>query len=233
MSDQSVSNERRRELEQMDPFQEALAKGLTYASENRKQLFLILGAVVVVCVVFSAIMFSFKRSEITASRLVADATRQYGETYAKDQDYKKGYDAVKDSFQSVFDEYSNTNAGRLALVTFAKICFDAGEYDKAYTLYSDALDTLGNEAGMENFMLSVLGNLSQIRNEPGKAKSYYLRIEKGSSDLLKDEARFSLALLYEADNDMEASLKMYEKILKENENSIYRAIAESRVAGIQ
>lgn len=231
MSDQSVSNERRRELEQMDPFQEALAKSLAYASENRKQLFLILGAVVVVCVVFSAIMFNFKRSEIAASRVVADATRQYGETYAKDQDYKKGYNAVKDSFQSVFDDYSNTNAGRLALVTFAKICFDAEEYDKAYALYLNALDILGNEAGMENFLLSALGNLSQIKGEPEKAKSYYLRIEKGSSDLLKDEARFSLALLYEADNDMEASLKMYEKILKENENSIYRAIAESKVAG--
>ncbi len=231
MSDQGVSNERRRELEQMDPFQEALVKGLAYASENRKQLMLILGAVVVVFVVFAITMFNFKRSEIKASEMVAKAGAAYAESMTKDPDPQKGFEAVKDQFEAVFDEYANTSAGRMAQVTYAKICFDAKEYDKAYTLYADALETLGNEAGIENFLLSALGNLAQLKNEPEKAKGYYLRIEKGASDLLKDEARFALALIYEAENDMESSLKMYEKIVKENGNSLYKSIAESRVSG--
>ncbi|MCG8635709.1 MAG: hypothetical protein MI863_17870 [Desulfobacterales bacterium] len=232
MADQGVSNERKRELEQMDPFQEALVKGLTYVSENRKQLMLILGGVVVVFVVFSIIMFNFKQSELKASQMVARAGAAYAESIAKDQDPQKGFEAVKDKFEAVFDEYANTSAGRMALVTYAKICFDAKEYDKAYALYSDALEALGNEAGMENFLLSALGNLAQLKKEPEKAKDYYLRIEKGASNLLKDEARFALALIYEAENDMEASLKMYEKIVKEDGDSLYKAIAESRVRGI-
>ncbi len=233
MSDQGVSNERRRELEQMDPFQESLIKGLDYASKHKNQLILILGAVVVVCVVFSTIMFNFKRSELKASQMVAKAGAVYAESISEDQDPQKGYEAVKDQFEAVFDEYANTSAGRMAQVTYAKICFDAKEYDKAYALYADALETLGNEAGMKNFLLSALGNLAQLKNEPEKAKAYYLRIEKGASTLLKDEARFALALIYEAENDMESSLKMYEKIVKENGNSLYKTIAESRVSGIQ
>jgi tetratricopeptide (TPR) repeat protein len=232
MSDQGVSNERRRELEQMDPFQEALVKGLAYASENRKTLMLILGAVVVVFVVFATTMFNFKRSELKASEMVAKAGSVYAESMTKDQDPQKGFEAVQDQFEAVFDEYANTSAGRMAKVTYAKICFDAKEYDKAYALYTDALETLGNEAGIENFLLSALGNLAQLKKEPEKAKGYYLRIEKGASDLLKDEARFALALIYEAENDMESSLKMYEKIVKENGNSLYKSIAESRVRGL-
>jgi len=231
MAEQGVSNERKKELEQMDPFQEALVRGLAYASDHKKQIGLVIGAVVAVCVVFSTIMFSFKRSEINASQFVAKAVAEYTKVYSEDKDPKKGFEAVKDKFETIFDEYANTSAGRMARVTYAKICFDAGEYDSAYTHYSEALSAMGNEAGIENFLLSALGNLSQLKKDPEQAKSYYLRIEKGSSDLLKDEARFALALIYEAENNMVASLKMYEKIVNENETSIYKAIAQARING--
>lgn len=231
MADQGVSNERKKELEQMDPFQEYLVRGLAYASDHKKQIGLAVGAVVVVCVIFSTIMYSFKRSEINASQLVAKAVAEYGKVYSEDKDPKKGFEAVKDTFETIFEEYANTNAGRMALVTYGKICFDANEYDMAYTYYSKALSEMGNEAGMENFLLSALGNLSQLKKDPEKAKTYYLRIENGSSNLLKDEARFALALIYEAENDMAASLKMYEKIVSENDASIYKTIAQARISG--
>lgn len=231
MSDQGVSNERKRELEKMDPFQEALVKGLAFASGHKKQLTLAVSAVVVVCVVFSVIMYSFKQSEIKASQLVAEASDAYEKAYAKDNDAKKGFEAAKDYFQVVLDEYANTSAGRMALVTYGKICFEAGEFDKAYSLYSEALSAVGNEAGTENFLLSALGNIAQLKNDPEKAKSYYLRIERGTSDLLKDEARFALALIYEAENDLATSLKMYEKIANAEGNSMYKAIAQAKVAG--
>ncbi|MDD9301542.1 MAG: hypothetical protein HUK40_04020 [Desulfobacter sp.] len=233
MSEQGVSNERKKELEQMDPFQESLVKGMAYASKNKKQLILILGAVVVVCVVFSTIMFSFKRSELEASNLAAKARSEYAKVYAQDQDFQKGFEAVKDDFDDLLEEYANTNAGRMAQVSYAKICFDAQKYDKAFTLYSNALEAMGNEAGMGNFLLSALGNLSQLKGEPEQAKSFYLKIEKGTSSLLKDEARFALALIYEAQNDMASSLKMYEKIIRENEDSLYKAIAQAKVDGGQ
>ncbi len=229
MADQGVSNERKKELEQMDPFQESLVKGLAYAKDHKKQIGLGIGAVVVVCVIFSIIMFSFRQAEVNASQLVAKAVAEYEKVITENKDTKKGREAIKDEFATIFDEYANTNAGRMARVTYAKICLDAGVYDQAYTHYSQALSDMGNDAGMENFLLAALGNLSQLKNDSEQAKSYYLRIEKGDSDLLKDGARFALALIYEAENDMEASLKMYEKIVNENENSIYKAIAQARI----
>ncbi len=229
MAEQGVSNERKKELEQIDPFQENLLRTLAYVKENKNQFLLIIGAIIVVIVVFSGIMFSFKKSEKVASDLIAKAVI----TYAKANDPIKGFEATKDAFEAVFADYSNTSAGRMGKIKFAKICFDAGEYDRAFALYKEALEMFKNEAGMENFLLACLGHVSQARNDSDKAKSYFLQIETGSSDLLKDEARFALAGLYEASNDMESSLKMYEKIVNDHEKSIYRSIAESKIKDVK
>jgi len=229
MAERGVSNERRKELEQIDPFQAKLLKTLAYVKDNRKQFFLILGGIVLVIVVFSGIMFSFKKSERIASDLVATAVI----TYAKADDPVKGFLSVTADFETIFSEYSNTSAGRMAKVKFAKICFDAGEYDRAFELYKEALEMFEDEAGMKNFLLASLGHVSQAKKEVDAAKSYFLEIETGASDLLKDEARFALAGLYEAANDKASSLAMYEKIVKDHENSIYRNIAESKIKAVE
>lgn len=227
MAEQRVSNERKKELEQIDPFQASLLKAMAYLRENKKQLLWILGAIIVVCVTFSGIMLSFKKSENTASDRVAKASVQA----AGIDDPKRRFEAVNKEFEAVLADYSNTSAGRMAKVKFAKICFDAGEYDKAFELYKDALEKFKGEAGMKNFLLASLGHASQAKNDLDKAKSYFLEIETGASALLKDEARFALASLYEAGDDLDSSLKMYEKIVKDHENSIYRDIAQSKVTG--
>jgi tetratricopeptide (TPR) repeat protein len=231
MADHGVSNERRKELEQMDAFQKNLVKGLAFASAHTKQLIMILGAVVVVLALLATTIYSFKRAETTAARLTAQAGGEYNKTISETQDPKAGYDAVKADYEKIFEEYANTSAGEMALVTYARICSDAGEYDKAYTYYLKALENLDNQAGMENMLLTALGNMAMMKDDPAKAKAFYLRIEKGSSDLMKDEARFALAQIYAAENDMEASLKMYEKILQDKKNSMYKAIAQAKAGG--
>ena len=229
MANQGVSNERKKELTQMDPFQESLTKSLEWASAHKKQLMILAGALVGVVVVFSAIMFSFKQSEIKASELAAKAYEKYEKKYSQDRDARKGYDAVKDDFQALFDEYPNTSAGRMALINFGKICFEAKEYDQAFDLYSRALSTVGDKAGVKNFLLCAMGTICELNDDMEQAKSYYLRVEKGVSNLLKDEARFALALIYEKLNDTTAGRQMYEKIAESRGNSIYKAIAQARI----
>ncbi|WP_319573992.1 tetratricopeptide repeat protein [uncultured Desulfobacter sp.] len=229
MANQGVSNERKKELTQMDPFQESLSKSVKWASAHKKQLMILAGALVGVVVVFSAIMFSFKQSEIKASELAAKTYEKYEKQYSQDRDARKGYDAVKDDFQSLFDEYPNTSAGRMALINFGKICFDAKEYDQALDLYSRALSAVGDKAGVKNFLLCAMGTICELNGDMEQAKSYYLRVEKGASDLLKDDARFALALIYEKLNDTAAGRQMYEKIAESRGNSMYKAIAQARI----
>ena len=229
MAEQRVSNERKKELEQIDPFQESLLKIVAYTKEYKKQLILIAGAIILVVVVFSGVMYSFKKAENTAALLVRHALTQY----VTINDPEKGYLETKEAFQNIFSEYANTIAGNLAKVKFAKICYDASKFDQSYQYYKESFEILKNEAQMENFLLASLGHVCLARKEFEEAEKYFLQIEKGKTNLLKDEAKFALAMLYEANDNMGESKKMYEKIVTEYETSMYRPIAESKMDEIK
>ncbi len=225
MADNKVSNERKRELEQLDPFQENLIKAMALVTEYKKQLILIVGAFVLVIAIFSGIMYGFQKAENSAATRVTQALKAY--TDANDPD--KGYDQVNQEFEAIFKEYSNTTAGKMAKVQFAKICYEASKFDQSFMYYKDALNTFKNDAAMENFLLASLGHVNIALKDLEKAKSYFLKIENGSSDLLKDEAKFTLALLDESSGNVSESKARFETIINDFETSIYRTIAQSKI----
>ena len=118
MSDQKVSNERKRELAQIDPFQASLLKAMNYAKEYKKQLIFIAGAFVLVAIVFASVMYSFQKAEKSAAMLVTQALTKYN----KVDNPQKGYIEIENDFKTIFTDFSNTVAGKQALVQFAKIC---------------------------------------------------------------------------------------------------------------
>lgn len=227
MANQGISNERRKELEQLDPLQKNMFKAMAYAGIYKKQLLLILGVVVLAAAVFVGIITSFQLSENKASHLVAEATARYNQLA---DDPKTAYQNVKDSFETVLNEYANTDAGKMAQITYAGICMDAGEYDRAGVLYEEALKSFGKEAVLHNFLLSSLGHVWLAKNDLDRAETYFQQVETGESDLLKDESRFVLAQIYAANQKLDASQKMYEKLVKENQNSMYTGLAQAMVA---
>jgi predicted negative regulator of RcsB-dependent stress response len=224
MAAQRVSNERKKELRQLDPLQRNILKAMDFARYYKKQLLYVAGAVMVVAIVFAGVLTSFKRSENNASDQVAKAMTVY-RNLAEDPD--AAYAAVKDDFQTVLTDYGNTDAGRMALVRFARICMEAGQYDEAEKWFEKAYDVYGGQAGIGNFLLSSLGHIQLAKNNPDAAEPYFMQIETGESDLLKDEARFILAKIYEARKEDSNSRKMYDLIAREHENSIYADLAQS------
>jgi len=226
MATQHVSNERKKELRQMDPLQRNLFKAMAFAGTYRKQLIFAAGAVVVVALVFAGIVTSFKRSENTASDRVARAVAQY---HTLSDDPQAAYQAVKDDFQTVLADYSNTDAGRMALVRYAGICMETGHLDEAEKWFDKALTVFGDQAGLRNFLLSSLGHVQLAKNDLAQAESYFVQIETGGSDLLRDEARFILAKIYESRQDGSGTREMVDRIAQEHGNSIYADLARSMV----
>jgi predicted negative regulator of RcsB-dependent stress response len=227
MANQGISNERRKELEQLDPLQKNMFKAMAYAGIYKKPLLLILGAVVLAALVFVGIVTSFQRSENKASHLVAEATGRYNRLA---DDPQKAYRNVTDSFETVLNEYANTDAGKMARITYAGICMDAGEYDRAGVLYEKALKSFDDQAAMYNFLLSSLGHVWLAKNDLDRAETYFQQIETGKSDLLKDESRFVLAQIYASKQKLDESQEMYEKLVKENQQSMYAGLAQTMVA---
>lgn len=229
MTQQRVSNERRRELEQMDPFQEKLVLALNFVNAHKKQVVIGITAVLSVIIIFSGIMYSLKKSEDTAALMVSNAAAEY----AKNENPEAGYEAVKSSFETIFKEYANTSAGKQANVMYAKICYDASKYDQSLKHYKEALDLFKNKAMMKNFLLSSLGHVSVALEDYEAAKKYFEQVSKSDNLLLRDEADFSLAMLYEIENKNEQSKALYEKIVSDHADSLYIPIAKSKLSQVK
>lgn len=225
MADQKVSNERKKELEQLDPFQENLIKTINFAKDYRKQLGLIAGGIILIAIVFSAIMYSFERSEDTASTMLSQALT----SLAAAENPQKGYEKVKSDFAEIFKDYSNTAAGRQAVIEYAKICYDASRFDESYTYYKQALDLFENRALVENFILVSLGHVSLAKNDHSSAKKYFSQVETSKTDLLKDEALFALGLIDESSGNRQESQAAFEKLVADYETSLYYPLAKSKL----
>lgn len=226
MASNSVSRERKRELEQLDPFQENLLKAVAIAKQYKRPLIFGIGAVALVIIVFSGIIYSFERAENKAAQNVTQALKSYAELDDPARDFSK----VEESFKHIFSEYANTSAGRQAKVKFAKICYDASKYDLSYKYYKEALEIFENDALMGNLILSSLGQVCLAKKDYEEAEKYFLKIEKGKNDLMKDDARYALAMIYEAGNKTGESKKMYEKIASGPETSMYHSLASDKLA---
>ena len=149
--------------------------------------------------------------------------------YNKADNPQKGYIEIENDFKTIFTDFSNTAAGKQALVQFARICYDASKFDQSYKYYKEAFEAFENEALMENFLLSSLGHVCLARKDLDEARKYFTQIEQGKSDLLKDEATFTLAMLNEAADNVIESKRLYKQIVTEYENSIYIPIAQSKI----
>ncbi len=223
MAEQKVSHERRRELEQIDPFQKSILKAMAYAKEHSKLLILVSGCAVAAILIIAGVVYSFQKAENKAALLVSTALKKY------EINPDTGYFEIKKDFELLFSKYSNTKAAKLAKIKFAQICYDALEFDQSYKYYQEAFEIFYEQSQIKNFLLSSLGNVCLAKKEFEQAKQYFLQIKEGSADLLKDEAEFILASLYEADNNTIESKKIYETIVQQYSNSMYRSIAESKI----
>lgn len=224
MGNQRVSNERKKELEQMDPFQENLLKAVAYAKEYKKQLLLILGSLAVIIIIFSSVLYSFKAAETKAAVMVSQTI----DKYATAKDPVNGYSLVENDFSTIFDEYSNTTAGKIAKVKFAKICYNASKYDDALKYYKEALEVFDTDPAMKNLLLSSLGNTCLALDKIDLAKEYFEKINQSKSDILKDEANFNLGLLFETSNP-ETSKTFYQKIINDHQESLYFPMARNKM----
>jgi tetratricopeptide (TPR) repeat protein len=222
---QRVSNDRRRELEELDPFQESLFKALEYVKTYKKQLLFIAFGFILVIVIFSVVIFNIKSSGNKASLLLNETLTKYNQA----QDPKEGYLSVENDFSKLLEDYSNTDAGKMAKIKFAKICYDGANFQKAYELYKSALSDYKSNTAIESLILSSLGRTCLALDNFKEAEDYFEKIIKRKDALLKDEALFNLGMIAEKTGKGNASRNFYKKIVAEYPDSLYKALAQNKL----
>ena len=133
--------------------------------------------------------------------------------------------------QLILDKYSEKNAGKLARIIYANICYNAGNADKAIELYDKAIQEVENDASFKNLVLSGLAYAHEAKKDYKTAIRYFETIANGNDPLMKDEAFFNLGRLYAETGEGEKSMNAFKTIVSDYTDSLYLELAKERVAG--
>jgi tetratricopeptide (TPR) repeat protein len=221
---------RKKLLKEPDEFITISGKLIQFGMQYQKHITYTVGAVVAVLLLFAGYRLYSARSENIARSLLNQAVAKY-EVAIKTADPKQAYQKVADDFQNVLSHYENRNGGKLAGVIFANICFDAGEYNRAIELYTEAQDNFKDHPIFYNLILSGLGYAYEQINENERAASYFEKIAASENQAIHDEALFNLGVLYEKLGETEKSQKAFGQIKNDYPDSMYIDIVTERPAG--
>ena len=221
---------RKKLLKEPDEFITFSGKLIQFGMQYQKEITYAVVGVVALIVLIAGYRFFSIRSENKAMFLLNQAVAKY-EKSMQDGDAYQAYNNVAEDFETLLSQYANKEGGRLAAVTFANICFDAGEYNKSIELYEKAMDHFKPHPILYNLILSGLGYAHGQINQNDRAASYFEKIITSDDKTLHDEALFNLGVLYEKLGEKEKSEKAFDQIISDFPDSMYIDIVKERTAG--
>ena len=221
---------RKKLLKEPDEFITFSGKLIQFGMQYKKEITYAVAGAVALIVLFAGYRFFSIRSENKAMFLLNQAVAKYDKS-VQSGDAKQAYQNVAEDFEILLDEYGNNEGGKLARVTFANVCFDAGEYGKSIELYEKSLDHFKRHPILHSLILSGLGYAYEQINENEQAVSYFEQIVASDDKTLHDEALFHLGVLYEKLGQNEKSEKAFNQIISDFPDSMYIDIVKERTAG--
>ncbi len=223
---------RKQLLKEPDEFLTFSRKLFNFCVEHANYLMIGFGAVVALILLISGMRYLSKQSEIKAFTLLDEATKSYNTLKDEAEGSETDIDALKDRFALILDKYAGKDAGKLARITLADICFQKKEFDRAADLYRRALDDFETEPLIKYRLLEGLGYAYAGKQDFENAAKYFEMIVAAADAPAKDEALFNLAGLYDAMTLGEKSRQTYQKIVSDHQDSMYRNLAEEKIADL-
>ena len=196
--------------------EEALTRSEQFFENNKKTIFGILIAVIVII----AGSMLYKTKVVEPREIKAAEAIFPGETYFANADYTTALNGDAygfEGFESLAGQYRSTKAGKLAYL-YAGLCYaqlDSMEVAEKYLSKFNGKDQMVSPAA-----LGALANCYATAGQVGKAASTFEKAAKKADNLLLSPYYyFQAALMYESLDKPAQALKLYKQIKVKYPNS--------------
>ena len=217
-------------LKEPDEFITISGKLIGFAVAHKNQLLYALGIIVAVSLIISGVRFFSIRSENKASTLLDQSLAKY-EKIKNDQKPGEAYDRMAADFQLILDKYGSKNSGKIARLTFANICYQAGKYEQAITLYQRSLKDFEKHPTIYHQVVSSLGYALEQQKDFAGAVSYFEKLSSAPEAIIRSEALYQLGWLYDQLGQTEKSKAAYNKIISDHQDFIYIDLVKEKMSG--
>jgi tetratricopeptide (TPR) repeat protein len=216
-------------LKKPDEFMTFTGKAIRFVSDYQKPISYALCAVAAVVLVIFGYRFFAQRTEAKAFSMLEQTLAKY-EAHKKATSADEAYRNVSEEFQRIVEKYGGNAAGKLARASYANICYNAGDYNKAVELYKRSLNDFKDHPMVYNLILSGLGYAYQQMGDKPNAAMYFEKVASATDSNNRDEALFNLGMLYEKLGDTDKSHQAFKQFLSSYPNSMYFDIVEEKLS---
>jgi tetratricopeptide (TPR) repeat protein len=217
-------------LREPDEFMTISGKLIGFALDHKNQLTYALGIIVVLALIISGVRFFSIRSENNALALLEKSLTKYNSLKAEKKP-DEVYGDVSADFQLILDRYKGKESAKIARLTYANICYDAGKYKQAIELYKTALTEFAEYPMIHFQILSNIGYAFEQEADYTTAVSYFEKISSAPEPILREEALYHLGRLYDKLGENEKSREAYNKILTDHQDFMYIDLVKERMSG--
>lgn len=220
----------RKQLKEPDEFISFSSRVLKLALLHKKKLLLGVGVFLGVLVLISALNYLSIRTENRGSLLLTRLMHQYEKTVL-DEGAQKAFERVQPNMQTIIKDYAGKACGRFARLALAHYAFQAGKFDSAAALYSQAEDDFKAMPLMKNIAAFGLGYALEAQKDYEKAIPLFEKLSSDSDMLRGDEALFALGRLYGLLNKKDLRAKALKQLAEKHPQSVYKGLAMNDLAG--
>lgn len=217
-------------LKEPDEFMTFSGKLIGFAVDHKTQISYAAAAIVALALIISGFRFFSIRSENRAATLLDQSLSKY-EKSLNDQNPEAAYAAVSPDFGVIIDKYGSKPSGKIARLSFANICYDAGRYEQAIDLYQRSLTDFEKHPAIHNQVLSSLGYAFEQKEDYAAAAGYFEKLSQVEEPTMRGEALFNLGRIYDKLGQAEKSKAALTKILSEHQDFIYIDLVKEKMAG--
>ena len=207
-----IKKTRKELLKEPDEFITISGKIIGFFIGHKNQITYALGVIVALALIFSGYRFFSIRSENKASALLGQGLAKY-EKFKNDKQPVAAYDQVAADFQLIIDKYGSKQNGKIARLTYANICYDAGKYDQAIELYKKSLTDFENHPTIHTQVVGSLGYAYEQQADYASAVSYFEQLSSAADTIMQAEALYNLGWLYDKLGQSEKSKDAYNKLI--------------------
>ncbi len=216
-------------LPQPDKIEVYAKRTLEFVKTNQTAIAVAVSAVVLAAVIVSGVIYFQKRAEEKAQAMLGKALAQ-AEAAQRGNAAEARFAQIKPKFEEVINKYGSTAAGKAALVKYADLCYQTGDYDRAIEMYQKALDAY-DTGEIKGFILNGLAYAYESKEAYDKAATYFNRIVTDKSAVMKDQALFNLGRIYGKMGDSEKQREAYDRIVSDYPDSMYYQLVREKLAG--
>ena len=221
----------RKQLKQPDEFITLTAKAIQWGQKHTKEIGFTAIALVGILLATVGYRYVDNKKETRGFALLNQARVKYAAEMEKTDDPEKVYEAVRDDYQKIIDDFSGNSAGRIARKRLGDICFEARQYDRAIELYEKSLVDFKKEPFYRSIILNDLAYACDANKNDEAAMRYFKMIIEIPGAPLKDQAMFHLAGYYEKQEKMDRARELYKKINDQYAESLYIDLIKEKISG--